>query len=219
MCRQRRFARLVCVAVVAVVIVAISIGVSISAPTASLRGRTLVIATWGGTWTQATKKFFGDPFSAETGVQIQYVESGSRFDAQVIAQEQSGNVLWDLLDADGQKVPQLTTRGYLEKFPPPIVTTLKELSRPGTITDSTVSYGDAANVIVCDPKLASKCPKTPQELWDATDFPGPRMLVNNPVITLPFALEADGVAPNKVWPLDLDRAIWSMEKIKPQVKA
>ena len=47
-------------------------------------------------------------------------------------------------------------------------------------------------------------------------FPGRRALRNHPIATLEAALMADGVAPDKLYPLDVDRAFKKLEEIKPQ---
>ncbi len=58
------------------------------------------------------------------------------------------------------------------------------------------------------------------DFWDTAKFPGDRALVgsgsgNNP--ELEFALLAAGVPPDKLYPLDLDKAFASYDKIKPDV--
>lgn len=55
------------------------------------------------------------------------------------------------------------------------------------------------------------------EFWDVEKFPGKRALPNYPTYTLPIALLADGVKPEDLYPLDLDRAFASLEKIKGHV--
>ena len=43
-------------------------------------------------------------------------------------------------------------------------------------------------------------------------------MLNNPVRTLQFALVADGVPLDKVFPIDVDRAFKKLEQIKPHIK-
>jgi len=49
------------------------------------------------------------------------------------------------------------------------------------------------------------------------DLPGPRSLRNSPVDNLEFALMADGIAPEKLYPLDVDRAFRKLDQIKPHI--
>lgn len=60
-------------------------------------------------------------------------------------------------------------------------------------------------------------PKTWQEFYDAEKFPGRRALRSGAFQTLPGAAMADGIAPADLYPLDLDRAFKSLDRIKPNV--
>ncbi|MGY4451167.1 spermidine/putrescine-binding protein [Bradyrhizobium sp. i1.3.1] len=55
------------------------------------------------------------------------------------------------------------------------------------------------------------------DFWDVKKFPGRRALRNHPIATLEAALMADGVAPDKLYPLDVDRAFKKLEEIKPHI--
>jgi putative spermidine/putrescine transport system substrate-binding protein len=56
-----------------------------------------------------------------------------------------------------------------------------------------------------------------REFWDVQRFPGKRSLPDIPYYSLPIALLADGVAPQSLYPIDLDRAFASLAKIKNHV--
>jgi putative spermidine/putrescine transport system substrate-binding protein len=60
-------------------------------------------------------------------------------------------------------------------------------------------------------------PKTWADFWNVEKFPGKRALGNFPNETLTVAALADGVPPDQVYPLDMDRAFASLEKIKPHI--
>lgn len=55
------------------------------------------------------------------------------------------------------------------------------------------------------------------DFWNTKDFPGKRALPDDPSMVLPMALLADGVPMDKLFPLDIDRAFKSLEKIRPHV--
>jgi putative spermidine/putrescine transport system substrate-binding protein len=61
-------------------------------------------------------------------------------------------------------------------------------------------------------------PKGWADFWDVKKFPGNRSMFNNAVRTVQFALVADGVPVDKVFPLDVDRAFRKLDQIKPHVK-
>ncbi|WP_419897728.1 extracellular solute-binding protein [Roseomonas sp. USHLN139] len=62
----------------------------------------------------------------------------------------------------------------------------------------------------------AKAPKTWADFFNTRDFPGKRSLQDRPY-TLAFALLADGVPPEKLFPLDMDRAFRVLERIKKDV--
>jgi cytochrome c2 len=62
-----------------------------------------------------------------------------------------------------------------------------------------------------------KRPKGWAEFWDVKRFPGPRSMRNHPVDNLEFALFADGVPADKLYPIDMDRAFKKLDEIKPHV--
>jgi putative spermidine/putrescine transport system substrate-binding protein len=53
-----------------------------------------------------------------------------------------------------------------------------------------------------------------EDLLDMEKFPGIRGFWKNATQTLEFALLADGVSPEKVYPIDIDRALATLTKIK-----
>jgi putative spermidine/putrescine transport system substrate-binding protein len=55
------------------------------------------------------------------------------------------------------------------------------------------------------------------EFWDTRGFPGRRTLPDESTLALPMALLADGVAPDRLYPLDLARAFRSLDRIKGSV--
>jgi putative spermidine/putrescine transport system substrate-binding protein len=64
---------------------------------------------------------------------------------------------------------------------------------------------------------AGKAPRTWKDFWNIDGLPGQRGMYNGPVYSLEFALIADGVPRDKLYPLDLDRAFKSLDKIKSRV--
>src|SRR5690606_19362858 len=56
-----------------------------------------------------------------------------------------------------------------------------------------------------------------KDFWDVKRFPGLRAMSNSPINTLEQALLADGVPMNDLYPLDLDRAFKSLDRIKKHV--
>ena len=62
-------------------------------------------------------------------------------------------------------------------------------------------------------------PSTWADFWDVKKFPGSRSLcLSYSPRTLIFALLADGVPRDQLYPLDIDRAFKKLDQIKPHVK-
>ena len=60
-------------------------------------------------------------------------------------------------------------------------------------------------------------PNSWADFWDVQKFPGPRSMRNDPADNLEFALLADGVALDKIYPIDVDRAFRKMDQIRKSV--
>ncbi len=68
---------------------------------ATLKGSgKVVVSTWGGSYVDAQTKVFFKPFTDATGIEV--VTTGTPDAAKLKLMQQSGNVEWDLLDAEGQ---------------------------------------------------------------------------------------------------------------------
>ena len=176
------------------------------------KGRTLVIQGWGGAWTDATKKF-AEHFASEYGVTIKYVSSD---DPELTLQTQSnaGSVQMDVVDSASWISYK---KGILAPFPDYLVNTIKANVDPVCVSSTFIGcYGATANVIACNPSIISKCPTNAQQFWDVQGYPGPRAMdAVTPDATLLFALLADGVSKDKLYPIDITRAINKLKKIKP----
>ena len=111
-------------------------------------------------------------------------------------------------------------KGILAPFPDYLVNTIKANVDPVCVSSTFIGcYGATANVIACNPSIISKCPTNAQQFWDVQGYPGPRAMdAVTPDATLLFALLADGVSKDKLYPIDITKAINKLKKIKPKVQ-
>lgn len=65
-------------------------------------------------------------------------------------------------------------------------------------------------------KFTGATPQNWADFWDCQTFPGPRQLMNWPAATLEAALLADGVAPDALYPLDVDRGLAKLDQLLDQ---
>ncbi|MEW5724272.1 MAG: polyamine ABC transporter substrate-binding protein [Thermodesulfobacteriota bacterium] len=184
----------------------------------------LVINIDGGSNLEAFKKTMFGPFEKETGIKLIFDEGADP--AKLRAMVKSGNVTWDEAEAESQDLVMiLGAEGMLEEIDYSIVGSglygvqLDDLYK-AVVTKYGVGDGFYSTVMGYNAEKypEGSQPKSWAEFWDVAKFPGPRALQNSPFNNLEFALLADGVPREKLYPLDVDRAFKSLDKIKAHVK-
>jgi mannopine transport system substrate-binding protein len=183
---------------------------------------TLVVSNYGGLNAERQKKAFYDPFSQDTGVKVVMDQAGGQQVAKLQAQAAAGRVEWSLMTPFDQDAFFLWEKGLLQPLPADI----KELAYkaygangPKVVSEFGIWRGVSASVFVCNPTVATRCPKNAIEFWNVTDFPGRRALYADGWLeNVIYALEADGVARDKLFPLDVDRAYRKLDQLKPHVQ-
>lgn len=178
----------------------------------------IVVVGQGGSYQDAQRKAFFEPFEKATGITI--IEQSPADNGKFQAMVTSGNVEWDVVDVGQGFVLRGTKLNLFEKvdyaaagivkadFPADLVT---DYSVPSIVWSTTLNY----NTDLVKPENAAK---TWAQFWDVKKFPGERTLPRSPVNLLEIALLADGVEPSKLYPLDVDRAFRSLDKIKPYIQ-
>ena len=184
---------------------------------ATAQSKQIVVSDPGGPYTTAYRKAFYDPFEKSTGIKVVSVARESQPVAQLSAMVQAKNYIWDVttltLSAD---IPYLESKGYLE----PIGMKAADYPAlmPEAITPDWLGVDVYSTVLAYrQDKFGQNGPKSWADFWDVKKFPGRRCLRRSPLDTLEQALLADGVPLDKLYPLDVDRAFKSLDKIKPHV--
>ncbi len=179
-----------------------------------LKGKTVVFASWGGAYQNSEKTCYCEPFAAATGARV--VQDGPMNDAKFRAMIQSGAPDWDVADVTIDFLYAGTGDNLFEK----IDTKLVDTSRvsPQFVNEYGIgcivwSYNPGYST---DAYAAGTAPRTWSDLFDLQRFPGKRTLADDVVATLEVALLADGVMPEKLYPLDVDRALRKLDTIKPE---
>ncbi|MCC7022420.1 MAG: ABC transporter substrate-binding protein [Thermomicrobiales bacterium] len=178
----------------------------------------LVVATWGGAYSDAFREAFGDPFSQATGTTVQFVDAPGGFNAMLEAQAAADNVTWDVVDLGEEDAVALIDAGLLQPLPDDLKAELIEAVGTENVTDYGISFAAYGSVIACNAAVADACPTTPAEFWDVENFPGRRTMYGDGWSdALIYALLADGVAKEDLFPLDVDRAFAKLDEIKPHI--
>jgi putative spermidine/putrescine transport system substrate-binding protein len=122
------------------------------------------------------------------------------------------------MDVDADFVPRGAKQGLLEKLDYAIID--KTDLDPSFVNEYSVAAEIFSNNISYNTKsyTAANHPKTWAEFWDVKKYPGARTMQKWPMTIMEIALLADGVNPAKLYPLDIERAFRSHNKIKPSVK-
>ena len=180
--------------------------------------RTLYVNSWGGSWTAAQDAAFFKPFTAATGIQIRTVTPVSY--GKIKAQVQTGVYQFDVTSVSSVLWLRADREGLVE---PIDWSTVKKDAIP---PEALVAGGRAIATNILGTNLCYRTDKFPNgsvkswaDFWDTDRFPGPRSLcINDPQRSLIYALLADGVPLDKLYPLDVDRGFRKLDKIKPHIK-
>jgi putative spermidine/putrescine transport system substrate-binding protein len=136
--------------------------------------------------------------------------------------ELTRNVEWDLFEAVPSEYLILAKAGMLEKIDYSQIdkTTLAQYD-PKLLLPDAFPFLAFTQVISYSTKTYSKDhhPQSWADVWDVEKFPGKRIFPAGDYIVEPLepALLADGVAPDKLYPIDFERAYKSLSRIKPAV--
>jgi putative spermidine/putrescine transport system substrate-binding protein len=170
---------------------------------------TMTIVSWGGAYQAMQQKVFAEPYEAATGVSIIWDESGNEGVAKLRAQNEAGNVTWDLIDVLAADAIRLCDEGLVAEVPfdewldpaPDGTTASKDVGEyivsecfvPTNLYSTTFGYrtdvaewNGAVPTGICD-------------IFDLEKFPGKRSLEKRPINNLEWALICDGVAPDQVY--------------------
>ena len=164
----------------------------------------LVFVNWGGDAIKAYNEAYGAPFDKAAGVVVKEDGSGPT-EGAITAQFKSGKPTWDIVDADPFSAISLGKQGMIEPIDYSVVDKAK--MRPGFGWDYAASTYFFSYVIAYDAaKFGSKKPTGMADFFDVKTFPGKRSMYKWGAGMWEAALLADGVAPDKLYPLDLKRA-------------
>lgn len=185
---------------------------ALSAVTASAQQITFV--SQGGAYQEAQNKAILTPVAKLLAITI---NQDSAPDAWPVLKTQTatGKPIWDVVDTPTKDCVRGGEQGMIEKLDfskLPNAEGFPALYK----TPYSVAYEFYSSVLAFNKKkYGDNGPKTWADFWDVKKFPGTRALRNHPLATLEAALLADGVAADKLYPLDVDRAFKKLEEIKP----
>lgn len=184
------------------------------AVTSIAKAEDMVFTSWGGTTQDAQKAAWADKFAAESGVNV--LMDGPTDYGKLKAMVEAKGVTWDVVDVEGDYAVQAGAQGLLEPLDFKVIDKTK--LDPRFVTDYSVGSFYYSFVIGCNKDAVAECPKTWADLFDTAKFPGKRTFYKwSAPGVIEAALLADGVTPDKLYPLDLDRAFKKLDTIKSDI--
>ena len=171
--------------------------------------------SWGGTTQDAQKAAWADSFTRAEKITV--VQDGPTDYGKLKAMVESGNVQWDVVDVEADFALRAAAEGLLEPLDFAVIA--RERIDPRFVSDHGVgSFFYSFVLSYNENSLGGKKPQSWDALFDTGTYPGKRALYKWPSPgVLELALLADGVAADKLYPLDLDRAFKKLDTIKKDI--
>ncbi|WP_242010659.1 extracellular solute-binding protein [Acetobacter musti] len=177
----------------------------------------LTIADVGAEPSAAMRRAFYEPFEKETGIRVIAVPHAADPVTQFRLMVETRSYIWDLCMLNTEHVARLQHDGrYFEPLHLTPADTADLL--PGMFSDVWLGFSVYAVMMAWQTASFPKGgPSSWPEFWDVGRFPGRRSLCRSPAATLELALLADGVPPDRLYPLDVDRAFSSLARLRDHV--
>jgi len=188
-----------------------ALGVAAGLPSvAHAQSGRMVMATGGGAIEEAYRQTIFAPWKAKTGIEI--ITTGNE-GARLKAMVEQGKTEWDVVQGAAEEIIVYARQGLLEKLDHSKLNASDMF--PGTLHEHFLLTDFAAYCIAWNKdNVKANPPKNWKELWALDGRIG---LWKRPFQTLEVALLADGVALKDLYPLDIDRALKSLDKIKSKI--
>jgi putative spermidine/putrescine transport system substrate-binding protein len=175
-------------------------------------GKQLTVVSFGGDYQKAQYEAYWKPYlAANRGIELR--QDSPNDNAKIRAMVEAHNVTWDLVCLDDS----FGTREHARWLEPIDYGVIDRTQFLDGYTDTYRLGSDIeATVLAYRPdKLPNGAPGGLVDFFDAEKFPGKRSAWKYaPGGILEAALIADGVAPDRLYPLDVDRALKKLDTIR-----
>ena len=209
---------------IAIVTMSAWIALLTSAADAQQNGKIVYLGI-GGATQEALRKAYFEPFAKETGIQV--VEDTGLSPERIQAEVQSGHPTIDVTNISTAAYETLLAKDLLapidyKYYEPADLKSMPEGTMRGKFSVSTSYTSLGMSFSTAAFPEGKPQPNSWADFWDVKTFPGKR--------TMPFcgvlegdwplpeaALLADGVPADKLYPLDIPRAIKKLKQLSPDV--
>jgi putative spermidine/putrescine transport system substrate-binding protein len=192
----------------------VALPIAVSARHASAQGKTLNVAGYGGALNDYLTKDFAEPFGQQTGIKVNF-GSGASLALAKLQTASGGAAQWDMINLTGSEYVEAVKQKLIVPYDYSVI----DASHvpPEYKEEYGIKFSLYLFVMCWDQKKIpnDQAPKTWAEFWDTKRYPGKRSLDANisDGSTLELALLADGVPLDKLFPLDVERALKSLDKL------
>ncbi|MFN2452389.1 MAG: extracellular solute-binding protein [Candidatus Dormibacteria bacterium] len=171
----------------------------------------------GGAIRKARQAAYFDPFTKEYGIPVTFAAGFSQ--AKFLAGTKAGTPPTDSFDATARFVISLTDKGLAQKLP-------SSVNRSTAVTPAKYrdycggGYAYSLGMTYKQNAFSGSQPKHWKDFFNLAKYPGRRALPKysgSEQYAVMVALLADGVAKDKLFPLDIDRAIAKLHSIKDSI--
>jgi len=188
----------------------------------------LTIASGGGAYARSQLEAFHKPFAEATGIVINQADYNYEL-GPIRAQVEAGNVTWDVVDAEYHAVVRGCEEGLFERVDASILPAAPDGDPAvedfieGSIHECGIGTIVWSQIVAYDERqFPDEKPETLADFFDVEKFPGKRGLKRWPKVNLEFALIADGVPPEDVYPTlsteaGVERAFAKLDRIKDDI--
>jgi putative spermidine/putrescine transport system substrate-binding protein len=171
------------------------------------------LAASGGMFNQVLRQVWTDNFSKQTGIKVNLSPATSLPMAKL--QALSDRPQWDIFELTGPEFELAKAQDLLLPLDTDIIDVSTLPAR--YVKPHGIMYAIFNSCIAWDPRQISRGlePMGWADVWDVARRPGKRSLdpVNGGAGVMEIALIADGAPPDKLYPLDVDRAFRSLDRL------
>ena len=174
----------------------------------------LNVAAYGGVINDYLTKDFGVPFEKKTGIKVNF-GTGAALALAKLQVAAGSPSQWDITELTGSEYVEGIKQNLILPLDYSIIDATKLV--PGYKESHGIKFSSYMFAMAWDQRKIpdAQAPKTWAEFWDTKKYPGKRSLDANlsDGSTLEVALLADGVPVDKLYPLDVERGLKSLEKL------
>jgi putative spermidine/putrescine transport system substrate-binding protein len=171
----------------------------------------IVWADYGGATNEAYNEIYFEPFTEETGV-------------DVVSTVMSAAIQYEMFDGgEGDYDTVMTGMAEVVLYGDNLLSLPEGITRSDQLPEDVADHTIATSFIgyaqgYLPETFPDGGPQTWADFWDTEKFPGKRAVPGEYFdFMLEAALLADGVSPEDLYPLDLDRAFAKLDELKPEM--